>query len=501
MRCNIARKNEQNSVIEKIVSLSKRRGFVFQSSEIYGGLNGCWDYGPLGVELLNNIKSEWWKAMTYRDDVEGLDAAILMHPKVWEASGHVENFTDPMIDCKQCKARFRLDTLAEFLSGKRKEKAIKQLVQNLEEINSDLLPELKEIVSADLELNDKFTAILEKDKLSEALLSLVSCPQCGTKNSFTKPRSFNLMFKTFLGPVEKEGNAIYLRPETAQGIFVNFLNVQNASRQKLPFGIAQIGKAFRNEINTKNFLFRTREFEQMEMQYFVKPSDDKKYYDQWKEIRMNWYKSLGMTPEKLRYHDHPEDKLAHYAKEATDIEYQFPFGWGEIEGIHNRTDFDLRRHEEFSGKSQKYYDEELKEKYIPYIIETSAGASRAFMAFLVDAYHEEEVKGEKRVVLKFHPKLAPIKAAILPLVNKDGMPEIAKKIETELRPHLKVFYDDKGAIGRRYRRQDEAGTPFCITVDSQTLDGNTVTVRERDSMQQVRIKIPEILDYLIVKLK
>ena len=309
------------------------------------------------------------------------------------------------------------------------------------------------------------------------------------------------MFKTFLGPVEKEGNVIYLRPETAQGIFVNFLNVQNASRQKLPFGIAQIGKAFRNEINTKNFLFRTREFEQMEMQYFVKPSDDKKYYDEWKQIRMDWYKSLGMTPEKLRYHDHPADKLAHYAKEATDIEYQFPFGWGEIEGIHNRTDFDLSRHEEYSGKSQKYYDEQLKEKYIPYIIETSAGASRSFMAFLVDAYHEEEVKGEKRVVLKFHPKLAPIKAAILPLVNKDGMPEIAKKIETELRPHLKVFYDDKGAIGRRYRRQDEAGTPFCITVDSQTLEDNTVTVRDRDSMDQERIKIPELLNYLTLKLR
>ncbi len=474
---------------------------MFQSSEIYGGLNGCWDYGPLGVELLNNIKAEWWKAMTYRGDVEGLDAAILMHPKVWEASGHVENFTDPMIDCKQCKARFRLDTLPEFLSDKRKEKALRQLVRDLEEVNSDLLPEVKEIVSSDLELNEKFTAILEKEKLSESLLSLVSCPQCGSKNSFTKPRSFNLMFKTFLGPVEKEGNVIYLRPETAQGIFVNFLNVQNSSRRKLPFGIAQIGKAFRNEINTKNFLFRTREFEQMEMQYFVKPSDDKKYYDEWKKIRMDWYKSLGMSPDKLRYHDHPADKLAHYAKEATDIEYQFPFGWGEIEGIHNRTDFDLSRHEEYSGKSQKYYDEELKEKYIPYIIETSAGASRSFMAFLVDAYHEEEVKGEKRVVLKFHPKLAPIKAAILPLVNKDGMPEIAKKIEAELRPHLKVFYDDKGAIGRRYRRQDEAGTPFCITVDSQTLEDNTVTVRERDSMEQERIAIPELLDYLVLKLK
>nr|WP_226990988.1 glycine--tRNA ligase [Melioribacter roseus] len=466
-----------------MVSLAKRRGFVFQSSEIYGGLNGCWDYGPLGVELLRNIKEEWWKAMTYRDDVEGLDAAILMHPRVWEASGHVENFTDPMIDCKQCKARFRLDTLTEMISDKNKEKA------------------LKEFDSVEGEtLDDKFTALLEKPETAQKLLDIINCPQCGNKGAFTQPRKFNLMFKTFLGPVEDSNNVIYLRPETAQGIYVNFLNVANSSRQKLPFGIAQIGKAFRNEINTKNFLFRTREFEQMEMQYFVKPGTDKEFYDYWKDIRIQWFKSLGMTPSKLRFHDHPADKLAHYAKEATDIEYEFPFGWGEIEGIHNRTDYDLSRHQQYSGKSQQYYDDVSKEKYIPYIIETSAGASRSFMAFLIDAYYEEEVKGETRSVLRFHPKLAPIKAAVLPLVNKDGMPEIARKIESDLRPYFKIFYDDKGAIGRRYRRMDEAGTPYCITVDTQTLEDNTVTVRERDSMEQERVSIDKLVAYLQEKL-
>jgi len=309
------------------------------------------------------------------------------------------------------------------------------------------------------------------------------------------------MFKTFIGPVESSENVVYLRPETAQGIFVNFLNVQSSSRQKLPFGIAQIGKAFRNEINTKNFLFRTREFEQMEMQYFVKPDDDKKHFDDWKARRLQWFKSLGMTPEKLRYHDHPKDKLAHYAKEATDIEYEFPFGWGEIEGIHNRTNFDLSRHQEYSGKSQLYFDDETKEKFVPFIIETSAGASRSFMAFLVDAYYEEEVNGEVRSVLRFHPKLAPIKAAILPLVNKDGMPEIARKIESDLRPYMRIFYDDKGAIGRRYRRMDEVGTPFCITVDTQTLTDNSVTLRERDSMKQERISIDNLLDELMKRLR
>jgi len=436
---------------------------------------------------LKNVKEEWWKAMTYREDVEGLDASILMHPRVWEASGHVENFTDPMIDCKQCKARFRVDTLAELISDKNKEKALKELDSS--------------IMQAEGTLSEKFEKVLDDNTNAPKLLELLGCPQCGNKGTFTQPRKFNLMFKTFLGPVDDTANVIYLRPETAQGIFVNFLNVQNSSRQKLPFGIAQIGKAFRNEINTKNFLFRTREFEQMEMQYFCKPGSDTQHYDEWKERRIAWYKSLGMTPEKLRFHDHPKDKLAHYAKNATDIEYEFPFGWGEIEGIHNRTDFDLGRHQEYSGKNQQYFDDEAKEKFIPYIIETSAGASRSFMAFLVDAYHEEEVKGEMRSVLRFHPKLAPIKAAILPLVNKDGMPEVARKIEADLRPYLRIFYDDKGAVGRRYRRMDEVGTPFCITVDTQTMEDQTVTVRERDSMEQVRVSISSLLTYLLEKLR
>ncbi len=446
----IAQKNK-NDVLDKIVSLAKRKGFVFQSSEIYGGLNGCWDYGPLGVELLNNIKSEWWKAMTYRHDVEGIDASILMHPRVWEASGHVENFTDPMVDCKECKARFRADQLEDAMCGNKAYQGRKAL-------------------------------------------------KCKDEGKFTEARQFNLMFKSFIGPVEDSGAVVYLRPETAQGIYVNFLNVQGSSRQKIPFGIAQLGKAFRNEINTKNFLYRTREFEQMEMQFFVKPDEDKKWFDYWKDERLKWFKSLGMNAEKMRLQPHGETELAHYAKEAVDIEYEFPFGWGEIEGIHNRTDFDLNKHEEFSGKSLKYFDEAAKEKFVPFIIETSAGASRSFMAFLIDAYYEEEVKGEMRSVLKFHPRLAPVKAAIFPLVNKDGMPEIARKIEADMRKNFKVFYDDKGAVGRRYRRQDEAGTPYCITVDTQTFEDQAVTVRERDSMEQERVVIDQLPVYLNQKL-
>ncbi len=484
----------QNDVLEKIVSLSKRKGFVFQSSEIYGGLNGCWDYGPLGVEMLKNLKEEWWKFMTYRSDVEGLDASILMHPRVWEASGHVENFTDPMLDCKSCKSRYRMDTLGESINTKKKRKY-------LENVDLSLLGVTGNLNSlSDEELEEKFEEGLAHAETVPKILAEMVCPNCGNKGTFTHPRQFNLMFKTFIGPVEDSSAAVFLRPETAQGIFVNFLNVQNSSRQKLPFGIAQIGKAFRNEINTKYFLFRTREFEQMEMQFFVKPSADKEWYDYWKAERLAWYKKLGMNTEKLRYHDHPKDKLAHYAKEATDIEYQFPFGWGEIEGIHNRTDFDLGRHEQYSSKTLKYFDEESKEKFVPYIIETSAGASRGFMAFLVDSYREETVNDEQRTVLGLHSKLAPIKAAILPLVNKDGMPEKSQKLEEALRNSFKVFYDDKGAIGRRYRRMDEIGTPFCITIDTQTMEDDTVTVRERDSMLQDRISIDKVKLYLFEKL-
>ncbi len=450
--------NSKNDVMEKIVSLAKRKGFVFQSSEIYGGLNGCYDYGPLGVELLRNIKEAWWKEMTLREDVEGLDASILMHPKTWEASGHVENFTDPLVDCKECKARFRADQLDDVECGNKGYKGRK-------------------------------------------------ASKCHAEGKFTEARNFNMMFKTFIGPLEESSNAIYIRPETAQGIYLNFLNVRESARQKLPFGIAQVGKAFRNEINTKNFLFRTREFEQMEMQFFVKPGEDEKWFDYWKELRYNWFIKYGLKKEKMKFLS--PDKLAHYAKAAADIEYEFPFGWGEIEGIHNRTDFDLKRHTEFSGKKMEYYDDQTKERFIPYVIETSAGASRSFMAFLVDAYEEQELKkensdgttsSETRVVLHLHPALAPIKAAIFPLVNRDGMPELAHKITADLRKNFNVFYDESGAVGRRYRRQDENGTPFCITVDTESLENNTVTIRERDSMEQIRIPVDQIRAYLLDKI-
>ncbi len=427
--------------MDKIVSLCKRRGFVFQSSEIYGGLGSCWDYGPLGVELKNNIKRSWWEAMTHRrDDIEGVDAAILMHPDVWIASGHVEGFTDPLVDCKQCKHRFRAD-----------------------EINTE------------------------------------KCPDCG--GELTKPRMFNLMFKTFMGPVEDETAVVYMRPETAQGIYVNFHNVLQPSRQKLPFGIAQIGKAFRNEITPGNFIFRTREFEQMEMQYFVRPDEDLKWFDYWKDQRWDWYLELGIRKEKLRWHEHGKDELAHYAKAAFDVEYEFSFGWKEIEGIHNRTDFDLARHAEKSGKDLRYFDQERNQKYLPYIIETSAGADRSTLVVLADAFCEEEVRGEKRTVLKFAPSIAPINAAVFPLVKKEGMPEVAERIYHDLKKHFKVFYDDGGAVGRRYRRMDEAGTPYCITVDGQTLQDDTVTVRERDSMEQTRHKIAELVELIGGKVK
>ncbi len=449
---------QKTDITEKIVSLSKRRGFIFQSSEIYGGLNGCYDYGPLGVELLRNIKEAWWKEMTYREDIEGIDASILMHPRVWEASGHVEHFTDPMVDCKECKARFREDQVEDSECGNKAYKGRKAI-------------------------------------------------KCMQEGKFTEARNFNLMFKTHIGPLAESSAVVFLRPETAQGIYVNFNSVKDSSRQKLPFGIAQIGKAFRNEINTKNFLFRTREFEQMEMQYFVAPEEDEKYYEYWKEQRFNWFVKYGMSADRLKMHVH--EKLAHYARAAVDIEFEFPFGWGEIEGIHNRTDFDLRRHTEFSGKKIEYFDDQTKQRFTPFVIETSAGASRSFFAFLCNGYEEEEVTKqnedgtsttETRTVLRFHPALAPIKAAVFPLVNRDGMQEVAHNINDHLRSKLKSFYDDSGAVGRRYRRQDECGTPFCITVDSETLYDNTVTVRERDSMQQERIHKDNILEYLRNKL-
>ncbi len=471
--------------MEKVVSLSKRRGFVFQSSEIYGGLNGCWDYGPLGVEMLNNVKQAWWRSMTFREDVEGVDASILMHPRVWDASGHVANFTDPMVDCKQCKSRYRVDVLLDELSVKKKKEVLRELFPNDfagQQSDDKIVTEFSQRMTAD-------------DVVAKVIQELLACPNCGSKKTFTEARQFNLMFKTFVGPVEDANNVVYLRPETAQGIFVNFLNVQSASRQRLPFGIAQIGKAFRNEINTKNFLFRTREFEQMEMQYFVKPGEEDKYFEYWREQRMNWFLELGMKKENLQWCKH--EKLAHYAKAAYDIEFKFPFGWGEIEGIHSRTDFDLSRHEEYSGKSLKYFDDQSKEKFTPFVIETSVGASRSFMAFLVGAYDEEVIEGEMRVVLHLHPKIAPMKAAVFPLVNREGMDDIARTLTNDLQKHFRVFYDDSGAVGRRYRRQDEIGTPYCFTVDSQTLQDQTVTVRERDSMKQERIAMDKVKEYLI----
>ncbi len=424
-------------IMDTLVSLCKRRGFIFQSSEIYGGLNSCWDYGPLGVELKNNIKRFWWRSMTQlRDDVVGIDASILMHPSVWAASGHVEAFTDPLVDCKSCKQRFRGD---EAVDGK--------------------------------------------------------CPRCGSLR-ITEARQFNLMFKTYMGPVEEEGAIVYLRPETAQGIYVNFQNVLAPSRQKLPFGIAQIGKAFRNEISPGNFIFRTREFEQMEMQFFVKPGTDVEWLEKWKAERLAWYAELGLRPGKLRMHRHSQKELAHYARDAYDIEYEFPFGWKELEGIHNRADYDLSRHQSRSGKDLSYFDDATGARYIPFIIETSAGVDRTLLTCLVDAYREEEVRGEKRVVLRLHPRIAPMKAGIFPLVRRDGLPEIAADIARGLRRHMPVFVDDSGSIGRRYRRQDEAGTPFGITVDSQTQQDGTVTVRDRDTMQQERVKIDDLPEHL-----
>ncbi len=428
-----AKKSE--TTMDKLVSLCKRRGYIFQSSEIYGGLNSCYDYGPLGSELKRNVKDFWWWWMTRRrDDVDGLDASILMHPRVWEASGHLEGFTDPLVDCRNCKQRFRADQI-----------------------------------------------------------DTSACPNCG-KDTLTEARNFNLMFKTQMGPVEDEGSEVFLRPETAQGIFVNFTNVQTAMRRKVPFGIAQIGKAFRNEITPGNFVFRTREFEQMEMQFFVKPGTDEQWFESWREDRMAYYKALGLDTDKLRWHEHGPNELAHYARAAYDIEYEFPFGWQELEGVHNRTDFDLRRHNEYCGKKNalSYFDEKNSERFVPFVIETSAGCDRTLLTCLVDAYREEE----DRVVLGLAPRLAPIKAGVFPLVKKEGMVAAARDVYERLKSVHKSFYDEGGSIGRRYRRQDEAGTPLGITADGQTVEDGTVTIRERDSMAQHRVKIDEVVGWV-----
>ena len=432
--------------MQTMVSLCKRRGFVFQSSEIYGGLNSCWDYGPLGANLKFNVKMSWWKAMTRRDDVVGLDASILMHPTVWKASGHVDGFSDPLVDCKNCGTRFRGDNTDSYINNK-------------------------------------------------------ECPSCKSKN-LTEPRQFNLMFKTHMGPMEDATAVVYLRPETAQGIFVNFENVRESSRRKLPFGIAQIGKSFRNEITPGNFIFRTREFEQMEMQYFVKPGEDEGWFDRWKETRMNYYESIGLKKENLRFHPHGPKELAHYAKAAVDVQYKLPFGWQELEGIHNRSDFDLTQHSKFSGKKLEYFEEATKEKFVPFVIETAVGCDRLVLAVLADAYREEVAKDEEtgkedvRIVLGFHPDLAPIKVAVLPLSKKIELGEPAMQIRHKLAEEFDVQYDDTASIGKRYRRQDEIGTPFCITFDFDSLNDQKVTVRHRDTMKQDRIAISQVNEYV-----
>jgi glycyl-tRNA synthetase len=451
--------------MDKIVSLCKRRGFIFQSSEIYGGTGSCWDYGPLGVEFKNNVKRAWWRDnVQSRPDMVGLDASILMHPRVWKASGHLDHFTDPMVDCRACKRRFRADKLDE-------------------EEWTHFCPATK---------GNKFIVPGgEPCKHCGARRSL--CPACG-KGELTEPRQFNLMFKTFMGPVEDDAAVTYLRPETAQGIFVNFDNVLQSMRLKLPFGIGQIGKAFRNEITPGNFTFRTREFEQMEIEFFVLPGTDEEWHQRWIDERFAWYPRYGLRKENIRLREHDKDELAHYAKRTADIEYLFPMGWSELEGIANRTDFDLKKHSEFSGKALEYFDEESKKKVVPYVIEPSAGADRATLAFLVDAYYEEQVRNEKRVVLKLHPELAPMKIAVLPLLKKnDRIVETAQKLCTELRKRWYAVYDDTASIGRLYRRQDEVGTPFCVTVDVQTVGDDKapadekVTIRDRDTMQQIRV--------------
>ena len=435
------------TTLQTLTSLCRRRGFLFQSSEIYGGLASTWDYGPLGVEFKNNVKRHWWQTFVWgRRDMVGLDAAILMHPEVWRASGHVENFTDPLVDCRSCRQRFRADNL-------------------------------------------------EGD----------ACPNCGETGTFTEARQFNLMFETHVGPVQSDENRVHLRPETAQGIFVNFNNVLNTTRRKLPFGIAQVGKTFRNEITTGNFIFRTREFEIMEIEFFVKPGDDEEWHQTWIDDCMAWYTGLGVDPERLRLRPHESDELAHYAKATYDIEYLYPWGWGEIQGIANRTDFDLKAHSDASGESLTYFDEQAKERYTPYVIEPSAGVDRAVMTFLADAYTEEETvsakgKPETRVLLKLHPALAPVKVAVLPLSRNERLVPTAHRVHDLIRESGVVDglaqYDDAQSIGRRYRRQDEIGTPLCVTVDFDTLDDQAVTIRDRDTMHQVRVPIDTLVDEL-----
>ncbi|PJJ73951.1 glycyl-tRNA synthetase [Sediminihabitans luteus] len=453
------------SRLDNVVSLAKRRGFVFPSGEIYGGTRSAWDYGPLGTELKENIKRQWWKAMARREDVVGIDSSVILPRQVWHASGHVGVFTDPLTECLSCHKRFRED----------------QMIEEFEE---------------------------KKGRAPEGGLAEIACANCGTRGQWTEPRDFNMMLKTYLGPVEDESGLHYLRPETAQGIFVNFANVAGAARKKPPFGIAQIGKSFRNEITPGNFIFRTREFEQMEMEFFVEPGTDEEWHQYWIDTRMAWYTGLGISPENLRLYEHPKEKLSHYSTRTVDVEYRFGFQgseWGELEGIANRTDFDLKTHSEHSGKDLSYFDQTKNERWIPYVIEPAAGLTRSLMAFLVEAYTEDEApntKGgvDKRTVLRLDPRLAPVKAAVLPLSRNESLSPKAKALAAELRENWNVDFDDAGAIGRRYRRQDEIGTPFCITVDFDTLDDQAVTIRHRDSMEQERVALDQVTQYLGARL-
>jgi glycyl-tRNA synthetase len=516
--------------MDKLVSLCKRRGFIFPSSEIYGGINGFWDYGPLGVELKRNIKDAWWRDnVMMRDDMVGLDCSIIMHPKVWEASGHVGGFSDPMVDCRRCKARFRADQLTFLRYDLYRDEAMTAVRSYYFFGQGDPL----EVGNQNAKKIDKLTAGLKSGErldrvegpytsLDESTKNRFTCPSCGEEGSLTEPRNFNLMFESYTGAVADEASKVYLRPETAQGIFVNYRNVVDTGRVKVPFGIAQVGKSFRNEINPRNFTFRSREFEQMEIEFFCHPEESAEWYTYWRDARFRWYVELGLRSDRLRLRDHDNDELAFYSIGTADIEYSFPFGVSELEGIAHRSDYDLSQHQKFSGKDLSYFDEDRWERdksrlgmtsfkeylksregqekpgypyqYLPHVIEPSAGADRATLAFLCEAYTEDEVGGEPRTVLKFHPRLAPVKAAVFPLVKKDGMPERAEKIYRELKRHFNVFYDEKGAIGRRYRRQDEAGTPFGITIDGQTLTDGTVTIRDRDSCRQWRVAAAGVVE-------
>ena len=493
--------------LKKIISHSKEYGFIFPSSEIYDGLSAVYDYGPFGVELKNNIKNHWWKSMVQEhENIVGIDSAIFMHPKIWHASGHLDAFTDPLIDNKDSKKRYRADTLIENYLDKIQKKIDKETAKGLKkfgdsfdkEVFQETNPKIIKYSNEIKKNQQKLDFSLQQDD-TKALKKLIDeldikCPVSGT-NNWTSVRKFNLMFDTKMGAVTDSANKLYLRPETAQGIFVNFLNVQKSARKKIPFGIAQIGKAFRNEIVARQFIFRMREFEQMEMQFFVRPGEEMKWYEYWKDARIKWHKQLFLGEEKYRFHDHI--KLAHYANAATDIEFKFPIGFKELEGIHSRTDFDLKQHEEFSGRKLQYFDPEMGESYVPYVVETSIGLDRMFLAVLSASYMQEKLEdSSERVVLKIPKKLSPYKAAILPLLKKDGLPELARKIMQDLTPFFMLQYDEKDSIGKRYRRQDAIGTPYSITIDHDSINDNSVTIRDRDTMNQHRIKIEELKSFL-----